>query len=581
MKSKLICLGALAGGLAACSQPAADVIRLNQVGYFPSQEKVAVANTAGVTDFTVVDATTGEEVLKGTTTVTTPNPWSQTARSTMDFSSLTQPGTYWLLAGGDTATFEIKDRPLAAVADAALKSFYYQRTGMPIEEKYAGQWNRPAGHPDTDVQIHPSAAGPTRKAGDVISSPKGWYDAGDYNKYIVNSAYSIGLMQAVYRLFPDYFAKQNVNIPESGNSTPDLLDEIYYNLDWMLTMQDPADGGVYHKLTTPDFEAFIKPTECKQQRYVVQKSVTATLDFAAVMAQASTIFKAWQKDYPGFSAKALRAAERAYAWAEKNPDALYKQGALNEQYDPDINTGEYGDVEATDEFFWAASELFFATGKQAYMVKAVKSSPRSYLTPSWANVSALGVFSWLLPDRQLKGVTEEAMEGTLKSYLSSYATNIVKGANQAAFHAPYGDEESDFSWGSLGELCANQSVTLVYAYLLSDNANFLTNAYRNMDYILGRNPLGYCFVTGLGTKSPMHPHHRLSASDGIDAPIPGFLVGGPNGGQQDSQFVTYPSDLPDESYVDEQGSYASNEIAINWSAGLVAAASALDALSQK
>ena len=215
------------------------------------------------------------------------------------------------------------------------------------------------------------------------------------------------------------------------------------------------------------------------------------------------------------------------------------------------------------------------------MVKAVKSSPRSYLTPSWANVSALGVFSWLLPDRQLKGVTEEAMEGTLKSYLSSYATNIVKGANQAAFHAPYGDEESDFSWGSLGELCANQSVTLVYAYLLSNNANFLTNAYRNMDYILGRNPLGYCFVTGLGTKSPMHPHHRLSASDGIDAPIPGFLVGGPNGGQQDSQFVTYPSDLPDESYVDEQGSYASNEIAINWSAGLVAAASALDALSQK
>ena len=131
MKSKLISFGILAGGLAACSQPAADVIRLNQMGYFPSQEKVAVANTAGVTDFTVVNAATGEEVLKGATAVTTPNPWSQTARSTMDFSSLTQPGTYWLLAGGDTATFEIKDRPLAPVADAALKSFYYQRTAMP------------------------------------------------------------------------------------------------------------------------------------------------------------------------------------------------------------------------------------------------------------------------------------------------------------------------------------------------------------------------------------------------------------------------------------------------------------------
>ena len=310
MNKKLMGWTILAGTLAACSQSGADVIRLNQAGYFPSQEKVAVANTAGVTDFTVVNAATGEEVLKGATAVTTSNTWSQTARSTMDFSSLVQPGTYWLLAGGDTATFEIKERPLAAVADAALKSFYYQRSGVAIEEEYAGQWNRPAGHPDTQVLIHPSAAGPTRKAGDAIASPLGWYDGGDYNKYVVNTAYSIGLLQAVYRLFPDYFAKQRVNIPESGNDTPDLLDEMHHGLEWLLTMQDPADGGVYHKLTTPDFEGFIKPADCKQPRYVVQKSVTATLDFAAALAQASVIFKPYQKDYPGFSAKALRAADR-------------------------------------------------------------------------------------------------------------------------------------------------------------------------------------------------------------------------------------------------------------------------------
>ena len=580
MNKKLMGWTILAGTLAACSQSGADVIRLNQAGYFPSQEKVAVANTAGVTDFTVVNAATGEEVLKGATAVTTSNTWSQTARSTMDFSSLVQPGTYWLLAGGDTATFEIKERPLAAVADAALKSFYYQRSGVAIEEEYAGQWNRPAGHPDTQVLVHPSAAGPTRKAGDAIASPLGWYDGGDYNKYVVNTAYSIGLLQAVYRLFPDYFAKQRVNIPESGNGTPDLLDEMHHGLEWLLTMQDPADGGVYHKLTTPDFEGFIKPADCKQPRYVVQKSVTATLDFAAVLAQASVIFKPFAKDYPGFSAKALRAAERAYAWAEKHPDAFYKQDAVNEAHDPDIQTSEYGDIDAQDELFWAASELYQATGKQAYMVKAVKSSPRSYLPPSWANVSALGVFNWLAPDRKLKGVTEEALHGSLKSYLQAYATNIVKGANQAAFHAPYGDEEADFFRGGLGELCANQATTLAYAYLVCDNNNFLTNAYRDMDYILGRNPLGYCYVTGLGAKSPLHPCHRLSASDGINAPIPGFLVGGPNGGQQDAKDgVTYPSNQPDESYVDDQASYASNEVSIGWSAGLAAAAAALDALS--
>lgn len=579
MDKKLICLGILAGGLAACSSPSADVIRLNQVGYFPAQEKVAVANATGVTEFTVVDAATGEEVLKSSTMSTVANPWSGETRSTMDFSTLNKPGKYLLLAGGDSAAFEIKEHPLAPVADAALKSFYYQRSGTPIEEAYAGQWSRPAGHPDTDVLVHPSAAGLQRKAGDVISSPKGWYDAGDYNKYVVNSAYSIGLMQAAYRLFPDYFARQNVNIPESGNATPDLLDELYYNLSWLLTMQDPADGGVYHKLTTPSFEDFIRPADCKQPRYVVQKSVTATLDFAAAMAQASMTFKPFAKDYPGFSAQALRAAERAYAWAEKNPEAYYDQAALNQATDPDITTGEYGDKDASDEFFWAASELYYATGKQAYLLKAVKSAPRMYSLPAWGKTAALGFYVWLLPDRKLKEGTEAGLGSSLKSYLKVYASNAVKGADKAAFRAPYGDEESDFYWGSLADQCANQALTLVYAYLLEDNKNFLVNAYRNMDYLLGRNPLGYCFVTGLGEKSPLHPHHRLSATDGIEAPIPGFLVGGPNPGQEDKETVVYPSNLPDESYVDVQDSYASNEVAINWSASLVAAASALDALA--
>lgn len=133
-----------------------------------------------------------------------------------------------------------------------------------------------------------------------------------------------------------------------------------------------------------------------------------------------------------------------------------------------------------------------------------------------------------------------------------------------------------FLWGCLAEGCANQATSLVCAYLLTGEKSYLTNAYRNMDYILGKNATGYCYVTGFGMKSPLYPHHRLSASDDIEAPLPGFLVGGPNPGQQDG--VPYPSNLPDESYADVEGSYASNEIAINWSAALVALVSSLDAL---
>ena len=669
--NKMLCLCLTLGGFSACSQPEAVDVRLNQVGYYPRQEKVAVVDGGRVDRFTVVDVATGTEVFSGTPAYTAFNSWSPKERTVLDFSGLQTPGKYLLKIDGGEAEFEVKDGALSPLADAALKSFYYQRTGMPIEAQYAGKWSRPAGHPDTHVMIHPSAAGPVRKAGDIISSPKGWYDAGDYNKYIVNSGYSIGLMQAIYRLFPDYFAQQNVNIPESGNQTPDFLDEMYYNLSWMLTMQDPADGGVYHKLTTPSFEgfikpteckqqryvvrksvtaaldfaasmtqasllfapyekdypgfakqdinipesgnrtpdlldemhynlswmltmqdpadggvyhklttpsfeAFIKPTECKQQRYVVQKSVTAALDFAASLAQASQLFVAYEEDYPGFARQALEAARRAYDWAVTHPDALYKQEELNRQYDPDVSTGAYGDRSARDEFFWAASELYYVTGDRKYRDKAVECAPDAYSAPSWGSTSPLGCFVWLLPARELDEA-DRAFADRLESLLLAYADQSVKGADQSAFHAPYGDEERDFFWGCLSEQGANQATSLVYAYLLSGNKDYLANAYRNMDYILGRNATGYCYVTGFGSKSPMHPHHRLSAADDVAEPLPGFLVGGPNAGQQDG--AAYPSSLPDESYADEVNSYASNEIAINWSAGLVALSSALDALS--
>ena len=85
---------------------------------------------------------------------------------------------------------------------------------------------------------------------------------------------------------------------------------------------------------------------------------------------------------------------------------------------------------------------------------------------------------------------------------------------------------------------------------------------------------------GFGTKSPMHPHHRISAADSVEQPFPGLLVGGPNPGQQDKADIktTYRSSLPDESYLDVVDSYASNEIAINWNAELVALMAWLDAL---
>ena len=247
--------GILSGLAVACTPSTSvipnDAIRLNQLGYYPNQEKIAVVDSGKVEEFVIWDAVSGEQVFAGKSLYTAKSEWSDKTRTTLDFSAVTTPGKYILKVNGASVTFLIKDSVLSPLADAALKSFYYQRTAMPIEEQYAGQWHRMAGHPDNHVLIHPSAASPDRPAGTIVSSSKGWYDAGDYNKYIVNSGYSIGLIQSIYQLFPDYFSRQKINIPESNNHTPDLLDEMQFNLDWLLTMQDPEDGGVYHKLTTP------------------------------------------------------------------------------------------------------------------------------------------------------------------------------------------------------------------------------------------------------------------------------------------------------------------------------------------
>jgi endoglucanase len=541
-------------------------IRRNQVGSYPQQEKYVVIegmNPAGKLRVTTPDG----KVLKPKTVRKAVSPWSGKTRYVVDLGQLSEAGNYQISVGGKQCDFRVSQHPYKEIATASLRLFYLIRSGVAIEG--SGDYNRPVGHPDTHVLVHNSAASPLRPTGTVISSPYGWYDAGDYNKYVVNSAFSIGLMFSAYEQLRPYFASLSVNIPESNNQTPDLLDEIMFNLQWLFTMQDPYDGGVYHKLTTPNFEDFIMPTDCKQQRYVVAKTVTATLDFAAVMADAARLYEPYSKDYPGFAAQAAAVAERAYQWAKVNPEAFYHQEQLS---NPAVTTGGYGDGSARDEFFWAASALYRLTGRQCYLDDTKMFQPQQFTTPTWGNVASLGAFEWLN--------TSGEMRELMQQQLVKYCDNAVKDVATSSFQSPYGNKANDFGWGCLAEFCCCQALSLLYADNVSGTTKYRRYALENADYLLGRNATGYCYVTGFGDKSPMHPHHRISDADKVEAPFPGMLVGGPNPGQQDKKDIKnpYPSNYPDESYLDETESYASNEIAINWNASLVAFLCWLDAL---
>ena len=165
----------------------------------------------------------------------------------------------------------------------------------------------------------------------------------------------------------------------------------------------------------------------------------------------------------------------------------------------------------------------------------------------------------------------QQMERRMLKLADEYLANV----SSNAFATVMGQSKKDFVWGS-NAVAGNQGILLINAYFLTGERKYILGAMGNLDYLLGRNATGYCFVTGFGTKSPMHPHHRPSIADGIDEPVPGLLVGGPNPGRQDK--CKYPFTDPETSYVDSDCAYASNEIAINWNAPMVYLVNAMEAM---
>jgi len=558
----------------ACAAPTASAaqapaaIKINQLGFLPASHKLAVVPGTAATRFAVVDGASGKQVFEGS--LSAPANWEASGESVRlaDFSALRTPGSYRVRVAGlpDSAPFPVAPDAYRALDAGAIRAYTMNRASIALSPAVAGAYARPAGHPDTRVEVHASAASAKRPAGTVISSPKGWYDAGDYNKYIVNSGISTYTLLAAYEHFPAWFDKLGLQLPESGNGVPDLLNEALWNLDWMITMQDPDDGGVYHKLTNKSFDGMVMPDKATGPRYVVQKNTAATLDFAATMAAASRVLAPFDRQQPGRAARYLAAAEAAWAWAEAHPDVLYQQPA-------DILTGGYGDKKVDDEFAWAAAELLATTGKDAYRAQALAAGDPAQTEPGWADVRPLGWITLAQNGKRLSAADQAAV----RKPLLENADKLAARWQASPYRVSMADK--DFVWGS-NAVILNQAMMLVAAYRLQPRPAYLNAAQSALDYVLGRNGPGMSFVTGFGAVSPRHPHHRPSEADGIAAPVPGWLVGGPNPGQQDLKGcpTAYPSKLPALSYLDHACSYASNEVAINWNASLVYVAAALQSL---
>ncbi|MGB0372811.1 MAG: glycoside hydrolase family 9 protein [Opitutales bacterium] len=518
---------------------------LNQLGYYPQSTKIALIPKTEITEFTILNE---DEIAVYSGKLSLAQFWDDAGDhySLADFSKLTTEGSYRLKVGREvTPPFTINRGAYSDVALATVKALYFQRASTLLDPEHAGKWARAFGHPDDACVYHPS----TGKNEGTRSSPGGWYDAGDYGKYTIPLAYTTYRLLSLYERYPFVFSDGTLNIPESGNGRNDLLDEMRVGLDWLHTMQD-TDGAAFHKLTSLTFEPKdVMPHQARKQRWIIGKSTKATLDYAAALAQAARVYREIDS---AFSKACIQRAERAWAWAKKNPRVHYKNPE-------DVRTGEYGGRAGADEFFWAAVELLITTQKPEYRetVKAYDSKLNVGDAAGWNNVKMHGVFSLLQHPDALD--TEDWEE--LKDDFLNYAREIALQID----HSPGRIVSSRFGWGSNGYK-AYRGVALMEAFRLSGKSQYITAAGEIADYLLGKNPLGYSFISGFGSNPVKNIHHRLSIADGVEDLIPGLVSGGPNKGQQDRDGVDYPNSFPAKSFVDDTNSYASNEVTTYWNA---------------
>lgn len=562
-------------------------VNVNQTGYFAAGQKIAslALDASEPVEWTLYNSS-GAEQLKGKTIVKGPDAASGDVVHIIDFSAFRMPGTGYQIGAGElkSAPFDISEDIYSSLKTDALAYFYHNRSGIAIEAAYVGaDWARPAGHiTDNNVTCYKGSDpdGNTWPGCDyTLDAAGGWYDAGDFGKYVVNGGISAWTLMNLYERFPALYPDGSLKIPEQGNSVPDLLDEARWEMEFLLSMQVPEGqaqaGMAHHKLHDRTWAGMpmIPPTEVDNNndhtadgsgRYLFPPSTAATLNLAAAGAQCARI---WQDVDADFAARCLKAAESAWAAALANP-AVFAGNT------PGEGGGNYDDTQVTDEFYWAAAELFISTGEEEYGASLAASKWfASAGAFDWGHTAPLGSIALAMHP----GSLPEDQQALVNAGILAYADNLLAVQAKDGYSVPL---EGDYPWGSNG-LVLNNLMLLGLAHDLSGDVKYLDGMRAGMDYILGRNPLNKSYVSGYGEFPMEHPHHRFWANNpdiGFPPPPAGVVAGGPNSNPTDPEAVAagLAERAPSKRYLDVIGSYTTNEVTINWNAPLAWVAAYLD-----
>lgn len=599
-----------------------NAIAVNEVGYFPAAQKIASVDSKSTSPIAWrLLNSAGTVVDSGTTTVKGKDAASGDNIHLIDFSNYQTEGKGYKLEVDSSAVDSSKHDSNQSMSFAigtdlytkmkyeAIKYFYHNRSGIPITMPYADDASlvRGAGHPNDTMPNFPDTWYTKETGANYnVDITGGWYDAGDHGKYVVNGGISTWTMQNQYEraLYIDKdvskapFADGTMNIPESGNGNPDIMDESRYNLEALLKMQIPDGtnkyaGMAHHKAHDEFWTALaIKPEDDPQRRFVQPPSTAATLNLAAIAAQGSRM---WKTQDSAFSTKCLTAAEKAWDAAVANPTVFAPLTG-------GTGGGAYGDDKVTDEFYWAACELYATTGKAKYL-DYLKSSQYYLQMPTtltggedkglsgvfdWGNVQGLGTITLAtVPNNLDAAEIQKAKDNIMAAADILIANEESEGYGTPMKTTTINGVENAYPWGS-NSFVANQIIVMSYANDFAkqkgvDNSKYINGAARGMNYLLGNNPMLQSYVTGYGENPLENPHHRFwsyQADNNFPKAPAGCMSGGPNSGLEDPWVKGsgwHVGDMaPEKCFMDNIESWATNEITINWNAPMAWISSYLD-----
>ncbi len=519
--------------LASTSQSIDVHFKLDQIGYRPNDRKVCVIASPQVgynSPDTYVPGSNLELKKKSdnsTVFSASPSLWKSGTTHTQsgdkvwwfDFSSFIIPGNYYVMDATNNKRsyeFTIGNNIYNEALKHAVRFFYYQRCGVSKTSAYAGSdYTDVACHINTLQDQHCRDVTQPNNTTLEKNLSGGWHDAGDYNKYTNFTFATVHYLLDAYEQNPLVF-KDNYGIPESGNGIPDILDEVKYELDWLLKMQN-SDGSVLMKVSTLGFTSGSPPSTDTPQRLYGPAASSATRTLSSLLAHAHIIFKNFPT-YSSFSNTLLVKSELAWTWLQNNPgNSNYNNSGFGSA-NPEVSSYRQNATSLT-----AAIYLFAATGKTTY---------RTYVDNNY-NLQPIQWTYWypfesafqdaLLYYCNTTGATPSVVNAIKNNCTSSITSNnidLLTAYNNLTDAYMAHMQENDYVWGNNQFKCETGSIfynMLQYNLDIPNQAKYLQAAAAYIHYLHGLNPNGIAFLTNssvFGVDNPIKEIYHGWFGDG-------------------------------------------------------------------